>query len=122
MTTRKPVNREVFEGSDLISLRLRAAKKPAIIAMLELLPDEIDFEPITIEPMTITEIEEVTPIEPLIVPSSEIIPFDEDDITIELLPESAVKPSAPQPQQAGELPLFGVGWVDTGPARKPARS
>jgi hypothetical protein len=126
VTTRKPVNREVFEGSDLISLRLRAAKKPAIITLLELLPDEIDFEPVTIEPMTISEIEEVTPIEPLIVPASEIIPFeegDDDDVTFELPPASPAKPATPPTAPAtdiGGLPLFGVGWVDTSPARKSA--
>jgi hypothetical protein len=51
VTTRKPVNRAVFEGSDMVALRLRAARKPLVIDLLEIPPEEIDFEPVLIDPM-----------------------------------------------------------------------
>lgn len=107
MTTRKPVNRAVYEGSDMIALRLRAARKPLVIDLLEIPPEEIDFEPVLIDPIELRD-SDIQPIEPLIVPMDEIQP-DEDPA-----PPSAG--SAPgQAVRTGVQPLFGVGWVEVKP-------
>ena len=55
MSNSKFVNRSVYEGADMIALRLRAAKKPAVIPFLEIPPEEIDLEPMTIEPVDLTD-------------------------------------------------------------------
>jgi hypothetical protein len=117
VSTRKSCNRAVFEGSDVIALRLRAARKPMVIDLLEIPPEEIDFEPIPLEPVVLLE-HDVVPIEPLIVPDSEILPIDDD--------EAPPPPTAPNPgpvSAAGsdkpkEFPLFGVGWVDVRSKRR----
>lgn len=110
MTTRKPVNRAVFEGSDMIALRLRAARKPLVIDLLEIPPEEIDFEPVLIDPIELRDID-IQPIEPLIVPASEIQP-DED-------PEPGGAGSGPPgaPARSSLQPLFGVGWVEVKPGQ-----
>lgn len=126
MTTRKPVNREVYEGADMIALRLRSAKKPAVIPFLEIPPEEIDLEPVTLEPVDLTDAEPM-PIVPLVVPASEILPFedDEDDgssaaypsIRVASVPETPTPPPTPQtpppaPTETSEgLSLFGVGTI-----------
>ena len=130
VTTRKPVNREVYEGADLIALRLRSAKKPAVIPFLEIPPEEIDLEPVTLEPMSLTDAEPI-PIMPLVVPMSEILPFDDEDVP-EITPAVASDPadgaaaasSVPAPTRDGKTPtsaptaspsdglsLFGVGTI-----------
>ncbi len=134
MTTRKSLNREIYEGADMIALRLRAAKKPAVIPFLEIPPEEIDLEPVTIEPVDLTDAEPM-PIMPLVVPVSEILPFDEDEddatssvsetSTAEMPPSSNRdtdgKTAAPRPAApTGEgLSLFGVGTIIDKPTRKP---
>lgn len=125
MTNRKPVNRSVYEGADMIALRLRAAKKPAVIPFLEIPPEEIDLEPLTLEPVALTDAEPM-PIMPLIVPVSEILPFDDDDEVPEITPHTTddaasanaagnadSKPPAPGPAAppADGLSLFGVGTI-----------
>ena len=123
MTTRKSVNREVYEGADLIALRLRAAKKPAVIPFLEIPPEEIDLEPLTLEPLDLTDAEPM-PIMPLIVPVSEILPFDDEDVPevtpavvgdgatgADAKPDSA-NDGKPGPAAPGDgIPLFGVGSI-----------
>jgi hypothetical protein len=126
VTTRKPVNREVYEGADLIALRLRSAKKPAVIPFLEIPPEEIDLEPVTLEPMSLTDAEPM-PIMPLVVPMSEILPFDDEDVP-EVIPTVVQDPvvatsSVPAPTSDGKttpgpaappsdgLSLFGVGTI-----------
>lgn len=135
MTTRKPVNRSVYEGADMISLRLRAAKKPAVIPFLEIPPEEIDLEPVTLEPVDLTDAEPM-PILPLIVPASEILPFEDDEEVPEITPfvtnDPTTTPSSPNtagrepkgqtgptaPPSEG-LPLFGVGtFIDDQPKPK----
>ncbi len=130
VTTRKPVNRSVYEGADMIALRLRAAKKPAVIPFLEIPPEEIDLEPVTLEPVDLTDAEPM-PIMPLVVPASEILPFDDEDVP-EVTPvpvnpsanagdptanaahgsSEAKPPPAPGPAAPGDgLSLFGVGTI-----------
>jgi hypothetical protein len=121
-STNKPLNREVFEGSDMIGLRLRAAKKPAVIPFLEIPPEEIDLEPITIDPFDLTEAEPM-PISPLIVPMDEILPYDEEDDEVmtkpEVTPQEKNIPNKPAANpnsnvsSPNALPLFGVGEIDT---------
>jgi hypothetical protein len=106
VTTRKPVNRAVFEGSDMVALRLRAARKPLVIDLLEIPPEEIDFEPVLIDPIELRDID-IQPIEPMIVPASEIQP-DED-------PEPRPGAALAAPMRGGVQPLFGVGWVEVKP-------
>jgi hypothetical protein len=77
VSTPRVVNRQVFQGSDIIALRLRSARKPMIIDLMEIPLREIDFEPVLIEPVTIAECE-VVPIIPLIVPACDLLPLDED--------------------------------------------
>lgn len=121
MTNSKSVNRSVYEGADMIALRLRAAKKPAVIPFLEIPPEEIDLEPVTIEPVDLTDAEPV-PIMPLVVPASEILPFDEDGDDVP--PPAPAPPSSntsgdartpapgPSTPAAGDgLSLFGVGTI-----------
>ena len=109
MTTHKPVNRSVYEGADMIALRLRAAKKPAVIPFLEIPPEEIDLEPLTLEPVALTDAEPM-PIVPLVVTASEILPFEDDE---------DVAPTPPSERQAAEgLPLFGVGLIIDDPNKK----
>ncbi len=132
VTTRKPVNRSVYEGADMISLRLRAAKKPAVIPFLEIPPEEIDLEPLTLDPVDLTDAEPM-PIMPLIVPASEILPFEDDDEMPEITPvitsdSSTAEASSPTPNVPGGtdtrnpgggpttppsdgLSLFGVGTI-----------
>jgi hypothetical protein len=127
VTTPKPVNRSVYEGADLIAMRLRAAKKPAVIPFLEIPPEEIDLEPVTIEPVSLVDAEPVS-IMPLIVPMDDIMPFDEDD---EVLPEIIPAPASPAPMPtitpvdvsgpptpSEGLSLFGVGVIETKPRGK----
>ncbi len=127
MTINKSVNRSVYEGADLIAMRLRAAKKPAVIPFLEIPPEEIDVEPVTIEPVSLLDAEPI-PIMPLIVPMDDIMPFDEDE---EVQPavitptDSAhstnpppVAPAGPPPATEG-LSLFGVGVIETRARGKP---
>ena len=78
MTIPKSVNRSVYEGADLISLRLRSARKPAVIPFLEIPPEEIDLEPVTIEPVSLSDAELIS-IKPLVVPLSDILPFEDDE-------------------------------------------
>jgi hypothetical protein len=106
--TRKNANREVFEGSDMIALRLRAAKKPAVIPFLEIPPEEIEVEPITLDPVDLTEIELVA-IAPLTVPMTDILPYDDDiqEITDIRVVEQPTKKSSGK-----TLSLFGVGEID----------
>lgn len=135
MTTRKPVNREVYEGADMIALRLRSAKKPAVIPFLEIPPEEIDLEPVTLEPVDLTDAEPM-PIVPLVVPASEILPFDDDEddgssaafpaITVAQTPPTSPSASpvaatdATPPSNPGDLSLFGVGTIiDQKPRGKP---
>jgi hypothetical protein len=110
VTTRKTANREVYEGADLIALRLRSAKKPAVIPFLEIPPEEIDLEPVTLEPMSLTDAEPM-PIMPLVVPMSEILPFEDDDVP-EITPDIAHDPAAiassvPAPTSDGKLSTLG---------------
>jgi len=108
VTTRKPANRAVFEGSDMIALRLRAARKPLVIDLLEIPPEEIDFEPVLIDPIELSD-SDVIPIEPLIVPASEIQP-DEDPA-----PQVGERGAPEASGRATVQPLFGVGWVEIKP-------
>lgn len=127
VTTPKPVNRSVYEGADLIAMRLRAAKKPAVIPFLEIPPEEIDLEPVTIEPVSLVDAEPV-PIMPLIVPMDDIMPFDEDDEIIpEVIPTPVTSALAPAlqptdgngpPTPSEGLSLFGVGVIETKPRSK----
>jgi hypothetical protein len=111
VTTRKPVNWAVFEGSDMIALRLRAARKPLVIDLLEIPPEEIDFEPVLIDPIELRD-SDIQPIEPMIVPASEIQP-EEDP---EPRNEGGEGGSAPEaPVRSAVQPLFGVGWVEVKP-------
>jgi hypothetical protein len=110
VTTRKPVNRAVYEGSDMIALRLRAARKPLVIDLLEIPPEEIDFEPVLLDPIELSD-SDIQPIEPMIVPASEIQP-DEDP---EPLPGGSAAPGAPA--RGTVQPLFGVGWVEVKPGQ-----
>jgi hypothetical protein len=135
VTTRKPVNRSVYEGADMISLRLRAAKKPAVIPFLEIPPEEIDLEPVTLEPVALTDAEPM-PIMPLIVPASEILPFDDEEVQ-QVMPASASerspganapgddpKPPANGPSAPADdgLSLFGVGSIiEDKPRGKPRK-
>lgn len=124
VTTPKPVNRSVYEGADLIAMRLRAAKKPAVIPFLEIPPEEIDLEPVTIEPVSLTDAEPM-PITPLIVPMDDIMPFDEDDEVPPPVPPATGSgpveqpPAAPGSDAGGPptpsegLSLFGVGVIET---------
>ncbi len=110
MTPRKPVNRAVYEGSDMIALRLRAARKPLVIDLLEIPPEEIDLEPVLLEPIELQNAD-IQPIEPLVVPMSEILP-DEEGVPHTL----ANPPPASAPPARGSVqPLFGVGWVEVKP-------
>lgn len=79
----------VYEGADHIALRLRSARKPAVIPFLEIPPEEIDHEPVTIEPVSLIDSELIS-IGPLVVPASDILPFDDDDEVIKI-PEAASK-------------------------------
>lgn len=123
MTNSRFVNRSVYEGADMIALRLRAAKKPAVIPFLEIPPEEIDLEPVTIEPVDLTDAEPM-PIMPLVVPASEILPFDDDDEGENISPPvsetqtpntihdgktPAPGPAAPSANEG--LSLFGVGTI-----------
>ncbi|GEM_PF-4386404 len=108
VTTRKPVNRAVYEGSDMIALRLRAARKPLVIDLLEIPPEEIDLEPVLLEPVELQEMD-IQPIEPLIIPASLILPDDEPP------PVPLIVPPASSPPRSGMQPLFGVGWVEIQP-------
>jgi hypothetical protein len=110
VSTRKPVNREVYEGADVLSLRLRAAKKPAVIPFLEIPPEEIDLEPMTIEPVNLIDAEPV-PIMPLVVPMDEILPFD--DVEESPPPSGAVKPPAVEPPP---VPIIDPTPTDGTPA------
>ncbi len=117
MTNSKSVNRSVYEGADMIALRLRAAKKPAVIPFLEIPPEEIDLEPVTIEPVELTDAEPM-PIMPLVVPVSEILPFDDDDedgtptAPANQAPSSNVAgPGPAAPPISDGLSLFGVGTI-----------
>lgn len=109
----------------MIALRLRAAKKPAVIPFLEIPPEEIDLEPVTIEPVDLTDAEPM-PIMPLVVPASEILPFDDDEEGGDGVPAppppaptsntagdvKATTPSKPTAPANGEgLSLFGVGTI-----------
>ena len=106
----------------MIGLRLRAAKKPAVIPFLEIPPEEIDLEPITIDPFDLTEAEPM-PIAPLIVPMDEILPYDEEDDEVITKPKVTSqgknipdKPAANPNSNFSSpkvLPLFGVGEIDT---------
>lgn len=124
MTNPRPVNRSVYEGADMLALRLRAAKKPAVIPFLEIPPEEIDLEPVTIEPVDLTDAEPM-PIMPLVVPASEILPFDEEDepAVTEIAPPVEPPTSNNQgdtkgpstgpaaPPGSDNLSLFGVGTI-----------
>jgi hypothetical protein len=113
VTTRKPVNREVYEGADMIALRLRAARKPAVIPFLEIPPEEIDLEPVTLEPVALTDAEPM-PIMPLVVPASEILPFDDEEETAAAPTTSNAaegKPTSAPTTPSEGLPLFGVGTI-----------
>jgi hypothetical protein len=101
----KNVNREVFQGSDMIALRLRAAKKPAILSMFEIPMEEIEIEPEMIEPVTVADVEVVS-IVPMVVPADAILPWDDDE------------PGTPPAHPLGDLPLFGVGWIDRNPQQQ----
>ncbi len=118
---RKTPNREVFEGSDILGLRLRAAKKPAVIPFLEIPPEEIDIEPITLDPVDLTEAEPIS-ISPLTVPMEDILPYEDDDEEEYSEPPKPVQtptpektPSkvTPKPTAPGNLSLFGVGEIET---------
>ncbi len=103
-------------------MRLRAAKKPAVIPFLEIPPEEIDLEPITIDPFDLTEAEPIS-IAPLIVPMDDILPFDEEDeeeapppIPVDHKNTSQAKstPSNSTNNSSPEnLSLFGVGEIET---------
>ncbi|MBA3700506.1 MAG: hypothetical protein H0W78_16795 [Planctomycetes bacterium] len=123
MTNSRFVNRSVYEGADMIALRLRAAKKPAVIPFLEIPPEEIDLEPVTIEPVDLTDAEPM-PIMPLVVPASDILPFDDDNEGENVSPPVSETPTpntindgkAPVPGPAAPaanegLSLFGVGTI-----------
>jgi hypothetical protein len=137
VTIPKSVNRSVYEGADLISLRLRSARKPAVIPFLEIPPEEIDLEPVTIEPVSLSDTELIS-IKPLVVPLSDILPFDDDEPPqiIPLLSESPLpapmspvvesstplihKPPSPTSAPASTsstlnegLSFFGVGVIET---------
>ena len=72
----RQVNREVFAGSDVIALRLRAAKRPEVIDFLLIPAEEIDLEPEQIEPAVIHD-GDVQALVPAILHPSEIQPIDE---------------------------------------------
>jgi hypothetical protein len=125
VTNSKSLNRSVYEGADMIAMRLRAAKKPAVIPFLEIPPEEIDLEPVTIEPMDLTDAEPI-PIMPLVVPASEILPFEDDVIdNIEVISTTVVEPPTANtdadtktpltgptaPPASDGLSLFGVGTI-----------
>jgi hypothetical protein len=127
-SSKRSLNREVFEGSDILGMRLRAAKKPAVIPFLEIPPEEIDLEPITIDPFDLIEAEPLS-IAPLVVPMDEILPYDDDDEDLEINlatnapptladakkipPEKpAVKPPSDSSSKES-LSLFGVGEIET---------
>jgi hypothetical protein len=119
----RSVNREVFQGSDMIALRLRAAKKPAILSLFELPYEEIEIEPEMIEPVLVNDVEVVS-IEPMVVPMDAILPW-EDDEEGSAAPPAGQAPAAPPPppppvpgKGSGELPLFGVGWIDSKRGRR----
>lgn len=131
MTNSKSVNRSVYEGADMIALRLRAAKKPAVIPFLEIPPEEIDLEPVTIEPVDLTDAEPM-PIMPLVVPVSEILPFDEDEDDVPApVPEPPTSntngdartpaPGPAAPPAGDGLSLFGVGTILDNKAGKDRR-
>ena len=125
MTNSKFLNRSVYEGADMIAMRLRAAKKPAVIPFLEIPPEEIDLEPVTIEPVDLTDAEPM-PIMPLVVPASEIMPFEDDEIdNIDVISTPVVEPPTANtgadiktplpgptsPPVSDGLSLFGVGTI-----------
>lgn len=129
MTIPKSVNRSVYEGADLISLRLRSARKPAVIPFLEIPPEEIDLEPVTIEPVTLSNAELIS-IKPLVVPLSDILPFDDDEppqnvatpsaLLLETSTPTTHTPSSPTSAPANTSPtpneglsFFGVGVIET---------
>ncbi len=137
MTIPKSVNRSVYEGADLISLRLRSARKPAVIPFLEIPPEEIDLEPVTIEPVSLSNAELIS-IKPLVVPLSDILPFDDDEPPLSVPPPSERSlsalsalmletstptihtPSSPTSVPANTSPtpneglsFFGVGVIET---------
>lgn len=92
----------------MIGLRLRAAKKPPILSMFEIPMEEIEIEPEMIEPVTVADVEVVS-IVPMVVPADAILPWDDDE------PETPGKPPA---HPLGDLPLFGVGWIDNKPGQQ----
>lgn len=92
----------------MIALRLRAAKKPAILSMFEIPMEEIEIEPEMIEPVLVADVEVVS-IQPMVVPAEAILPWDDD----EPAPPPPPAPGPAQPSSSGELPLFGVGWIDS---------
>lgn len=131
MTTPKFVNRMVYEGADYIALRLRSARKPAVIPFLEIPPEEIDLEPMTIEPVSLIDAELVS-IRPLVVPVSEILPFDDDDEVVEIpvadietvsasgspvvalsTPLSSPNTAPTASASSDGLAFFGVGVIET---------
>ena len=89
----------------MISLRLRAAKKPAILSMFEIPLEEIEIEPEMIEPVLVSDVEVVS-IEPMVVPADAILPWEDDE---------PAKSETPPAHPLGDLPLFGVGWIDSRP-------
>lgn len=137
VTIPKSVNRSVYEGADLISLRLRSARKPAVIPFLEIPPEEIDLEPVTIEPVSLSGAELIS-IKPLVVPISDILPFDDEEppqiipqqserslsaSTTPLLQPSTLSTQTPPSQTSAPmhtsstpnegLSFFGVGVIET---------
>ena len=82
-----------------------------VIDLLEIPPEEIDFEPIPLEPVVLAEFD-ILPIEPLIVPVSEILPLDDDEAS-----PTNTSPTNSGGEKAKEFPLFGVGWVDMRPGQ-----
>lgn len=85
---------EVFAGSDHIVRRLRAAKRPEILMPLEIPPEEMDIEPVMLEPgyadapddrpiddlpaLPLAQQPLVT-MKPVLLSAHEILPDDEDD-------------------------------------------
>lgn len=101
----------------MIGLRLRAAKKPAILSMFEIPLEEIEIEPEMIEPVLVSDVEVVS-IEPMVVPADAILPWEDD----EPAPASSTPIQLSLPPEPGgsdgELPLFGVGWIDSKPGQR----
>ena len=94
----------------MIGLRLRAAKKPAILSMFEIPMEEIEIEPEMIEPVLVSDVEVVS-IVPMVVPADAILPWDDDEPASPPAIETAPGPA--HSAASGELPLFGVGWIDS---------